>query len=171
MVHSTLPGHLITTKPRLILKELSEHHDSVHAVIRVVPASLRVDEELAATILTLRPTLARHACKQRGFSFFGDTLIGTTLPHLVEHVAIDLLVEGESHPRPRSGITTWLDREQGLMEVRLSCDTGGSGDNADDSGGVNDTASTRTVTDAEVTRTAIIQAVTLVNTLLARLAH
>jgi hypothetical protein len=170
MVHSTLPGHLITTKPRLILKELSEHRDSVHAVIRVVPASLRVDERLAQAVLALRPTLAQHACKQRGFSFFGDAIIGTTLPHLVEHVAIDLLVEGESHPRPRSGITTWLDREQGLMEVRLSCDSGGIGGIGDSAVGavppVGDVAASA-ATDAETTRRAIIRAVALVNSLFA----
>jgi hypothetical protein len=145
----------------------------VRAVIRVVPADLRVDEALAAAVLALRPTLARHTCKQRGFGLFGDTLIGTTLPHLVEHVAIDLLVEDERREtrraqaaqagpqasRPRAGTTTWLDRERGVMEVRLSCASDGDT-------GVGDT----NATDAEVTRVAIIRAVTLVNTLLARLS-
>jgi hypothetical protein len=102
----------------------------------------RVDVRLAARILALRPTLAQHACKQRGFGRFGDKIVGSTLPHLVEHVAIDLLVEDGQGPV--AGATTWLDRERGTMTVRLSCKT----------------------TPAEVTYAALNRAVTLVNGLL-----
>jgi hypothetical protein len=142
------------------IEESNSTDISVSVVVRVTPPYLRVDERLAASVLALRPTLAQHVCKQRGLGRFGDKLIGTTLPHLVEHLAIDLLVEEaqESHPpasppHPRAGNTTWLDREQGLMRIRLSCDGAEQGDGA---------------SDAEVTRTAISRAVALVNALLAQ---
>ena len=122
--------------------------NSVSAAVCVIPQNLRVTESLANTVLSLRPTLAEHICKHRGFGYFGDKLIGTTLPHLVEHLAIDLLVEGnqlgtdcdtelaqradettsrasdkspDSPSKALAGMTTWLDREQGRMLIRLSC--------------------------------------------------
>jgi hypothetical protein len=149
------------------LEETSVGESSVSAVVRVTPPNLRVDERLASQALALHPTLAQHTCKQRGFGRFGDKLIGTTLPHLVEHLAIDLLVreDQEAHPpansphspasfdppRPRAGNTTWLDQKQGLMWIRLSHNDAGQGDG-----------------DAEVTCAAISRAVALVNTLLAQ---
>ncbi|MDR2106297.1 MAG: hypothetical protein LBP24_02695 [Coriobacteriales bacterium] len=163
---------------------------SVHATVRVAPPGLRVSPQLAAEVLALRPTLARHTCKQRGFGLFADKLVGTTLPHLVEHLAIDLLVErmqgggttgttgttgtpgtagtastpstisaantpnsdsgSRDTPRaaqPVAGTTTWLDQQQGLMRVRVSC-----------------TANTAEATRA--TRAALCDAVTLLNALI-----
>ena len=103
------------------------------AAVCVLPPDSRVTEELAAAVLALRPTLAEHACKQQGMGLFGDKMVGATLPHLLEHLAIDLLVE-EQQQRVGSntaqlltsrqtiaGATTWLDREQGKMQVRISC--------------------------------------------------
>jgi hypothetical protein len=152
---------------------------SVSAIIRVTPFGLRVDEKLAAAILALHPTLAQHACKQQGFGRFGDKLSGTTLPHLVEHLAIDLLVNATHHPH--AGTTTWLDREQGLMRVRVSRGSvGGDADlspaaNAGAPGVVGAAALAATGTaphpasppthDTEMIRTALRRAVTLLNSL------
>ncbi|HBT94744.1 MAG TPA: hypothetical protein DEB24_00875 [Coriobacteriia bacterium] len=63
------------------------------AAVCVVPSDLRVGEKSAETVLALRPTLSEHACKQSGIGRFADKIVGTTLPHLVEHLTIDLLVE------------------------------------------------------------------------------
>jgi hypothetical protein len=150
---------------------------------------LRVDEALATAALSLRPTLANHTCKQRGFGYFGDKLPGTTLPHLIEHIAIDLLVAeaatgsgaaagsgsaaggaatggreagaGDSALLPIAGhntgpvagsvagTTSWVDRERGIMRVRISCDGGDA-------------------KASSAARTAIIRAVELVNSLFAQ---
>lgn len=124
----------------------------------MTPPHLRVDEKLAEAILARRPTLAQHVCKQRGFGFFGDKLVGTTLPHLVEHVAIDLLVADERQQgiglsRPRAGATTWIDREQGTMKARLSHLDG---------------AHTTAIAAPDDTCTAITRAVAMVNDLFVR---
>jgi hypothetical protein len=81
--------------PVLSLEEICATAGSVSAVLRIEPRETRVDDMLARSVLALRPQLAQHVCKQRGYGRFGDKLIGTTLPHLVEHVAIDLLVADE----------------------------------------------------------------------------
>jgi hypothetical protein len=134
---------------------------SVVTTLRVSPPSLCVDEHFASAMLALRPHLAHHVCKQQGYGHFSDTIVGATLPHLVEHLAIDLLVEeaqsaakdgmtdGRGAPEARAGTTNWLNLNQGLMEVRISL--------------LADTAE-----DATKVRTAIDRAIALVNGLLAQ---
>jgi hypothetical protein len=156
----------------LSLVSLNSTDSSVHAVVRVTPPNLRVDKRIAEVIRAYRPTLAQHTCKQQGFGFFGDKLLGTTLPHLVEHLAIDFLVEderlrGNRPPRPYAGMTTWLSREQGLMKIRLS--HGGDGTVDTGSTGIAETAGIgATIDAAETTCAAITRAIALLNTLLAR---
>jgi len=130
----------------LVLEEFEISGSSVSAAVFVSPKTLRVSAALAAALLAMRPTLAEHTCKQQGFGYFGDKIVGTTLPHLVEHLAIDLLVEENrqktegktepvsdasqaSHqetPQAIAGITRWLDRDQGKMQVKLSCTAQGA---------------------------------------------
>ncbi|MDR3053398.1 MAG: hypothetical protein LBU48_06020 [Coriobacteriales bacterium] len=154
----------------LELLGLETSGSSIKARLRVLPATRRVDATLAAAVLALRPTLAQHSCKQRSIGLFGDKIVGSTLPHLVEHLAIDLLVESCCQPKavpktkrqgikgcdslpaksagllPIAGATRWLDREQGIMQLRVSC----------------------APQSAELTRQAIVRSVELVNSLLER---
>jgi hypothetical protein len=99
---------------------------------------------LARELLALRPTLSEHACKQGGIGRFGDKIVGSTLPHLIEHLTIDLLVEqaladtsmdhnAENSRRattqriaPVSGNTKWLDKDAGIMRVTISSATQGT---------------------------------------------
>jgi len=122
----------------LFLEEFEISGNSVSAAVCVLPQNLRVSDGLAKTILALRPTLAEHTCKHLGFGYFGDRLVGTTLPHLVEHLAIDYLVEENRRKacdgfvpdgdasQAIAGITRWLDRDLGRMQVRISCTTQGA---------------------------------------------
>jgi hypothetical protein len=137
-----MPGE---TSPSLLLEALELGDSSLRATLRVAPPHLRVSGQLAAAVLACRPTLAQHTCKQQGIGRFADKLVGTSLPHLAEHVAIDLLVE-ESPSCPQAGTTTWLNREQGRMMVRLSC----------------------TSATAPSTHAALLRAIALINTLLAQ---
>jgi hypothetical protein len=180
-ISSDLVDNTISAKaqvpPALFLEGMQVNAGSVSAVIRIASHNQQVDERLAAAILALHPHLVEHVCKQRGYGRFGDKLVGATLPHLVEHVAIDLLVadeqrqtlvagaqrqtqrqpskpeERQQHARgARAGTTTWLDRKQGTMRVRVSRLT----DTAD------------TAEDANRVCAAITRAIALVNSLLAR---
>jgi hypothetical protein len=74
-------------------------------------------------MLAERPSLAEHACHASGVHRFGAVIVGTTLPHLLEHLTIDLLVE--AHPGIQfAGTTSWLDDEAGTMLVRVSAIAG-----------------------------------------------
>lgn len=133
-----------SSKKILSLTDTIISGDSVSVAVCVTPPSLRIDRKLAVTVLALRPLLAQHLCKQQGFGRFGDKLLGTTLPHLVEHLTIDYLVEETAGRLPIAGTTNWLDKDSGLMRVRISC----------------------TPESADMTAAAIIRAVTQVNSLL-----
>jgi len=106
----------------LAIEEFSYSGNSVSAAVCISPPNLIVNDKLASTILALRPTLREHVCKQKGFGTFGDKIVNTSLPHLVEHLAIDLLVqELEPLPAPIAGATRWLNRAQGQAQIRISC--------------------------------------------------
>jgi hypothetical protein len=69
----------------------------------------------------MRPNLARHACVNTVGRTFGDVIDDTPLPHLLEHVVIDMLVEScaETHAT-HVGTSVWLDEPTGLASVQVS---------------------------------------------------
>jgi len=90
--------------------------------VAIYGAQPTVTQEVAELLLQQRPSLALHACKP---GTFGEHLPGALLPHALEHLAIDLLVErspGESF----AGNTCWFEREEQIMRVRISLPKDGS---------------------------------------------
>lgn len=71
---------------------------------------LHVTEEQAARILWLMPNLANHVCVNdtEGESL-GPELVGTELPHLFEHIIIELQGKAASGSAVFTGHTSWLD--------------------------------------------------------------
>jgi hypothetical protein len=53
---------------------------------------------------------------------FAEKIVGALLPHLVEHLAIELLVQadGPEIQRPYAGNTVWLSQNDSTMRVRVS---------------------------------------------------
>jgi hypothetical protein len=91
--------------------------------MRINTTQQAVTPELAEALLLERPLLVEHACHSGGVERFGERIVGALIPHAVEHVAIDLLVERFAGTGPVSGATRWLDRSLVLAEVCVSCDT------------------------------------------------
>ena len=89
--------------------------------LRVARGSELASPQLVSAVEAARPTLREHVCTA------DDTGNPVTLPHLIEHVAIDLLVErrGEG-AEPVAGYTKWLDKRAGLARVTLSSDDDGA---------------------------------------------
>lgn len=52
--------------------------------------ALHVDERTAARVLRELPNLSRHVCVNGRGETFGEEIVGTELPHLLEHVIIEL---------------------------------------------------------------------------------
>lgn len=101
----------------LVLLDKRRRLDAEDFKLEVSSVLLEVSPELSEIASSDRPTLLEHACTD-------DRVPGeVTVPHLVEHLAIDLLVE-----RQRAfgggvvfaGYTLWLDKRAGLAKVTLS---------------------------------------------------
>ena len=93
---------------------------------------------IAARAVEALPTLPDHACVNERGNTFGDVIASTPIPHLVEHMVVDLQVraeEGEqlcgspkgTPPRPawRSartyvGTSEWIDEALGTARVEVS---------------------------------------------------
>ena len=95
--------------------------------------SLHVTEAQARRVLELLPNLEHHVCVNgKGDGTFGEELVGTELPHLLEHVIIELQGQKMGGARRRvkpafTGHTSWLEElsatvPQGyaLMRVTVS---------------------------------------------------
>lgn len=67
------------------------------------------------------PHLLSHSCVNNEGETFGAVADHTDLPHLMEHVAIDLQTRRCPDPsRILCGVTRWEDRERGIACIRLN---------------------------------------------------
>ena len=93
--------------------------------VQLSPACPRVSSPLLiSALLQAHPQLAEHACKNERGTTFGAVMNRTPLIHVLEHVAIDCMVQNESAKTTSSdtlfvGNSRWLDPVQGLGRVEL----------------------------------------------------
>lgn len=76
--------------------------------------SLHVTQLQAQRALDLFPNLARHVCvNEREDGRFGAEIVGTELPHLLEHLVIELQAQADRQaglpPRSYTGHTSWFE--------------------------------------------------------------
>ena len=97
--------------------------------------------QLMSRVLAEVPTLARHACVNERGTTFAAVMDCTPLPHLLEHLVVDLQVRAESgqlftlpgaaaeappsmagatHNRPIVGTSEWLDEAAGIARIDVS---------------------------------------------------
>ena len=93
--------------------------------VQLSPACPRISSPLLiSALLQAHPQLAEHACKNERGTTFGAVMNRTPLIHVLEHVAIDCMVQKESAKTTSSdtlfvGNSRWLDPVQGLGRVEL----------------------------------------------------
>lgn len=67
------------------------------------------------------PTLMQHACVNEKGPYFGSVMNCTPLPHLLEHLVIDLQTRrSESDFATFVGTTEWIDETAGKARVEVS---------------------------------------------------
>ena len=114
-----------------------------HLVYRVAfGAAPRVTSpRLVSRVLAVVPTLAQHACVNERGATFAAVMDCTPLPHLLEHLVVDLQVRAESgqwftlpgaaaeappsmagatHDHPIVGTSEWLDEAAGIARIDVS---------------------------------------------------
>ena len=89
----------------------------VECVIYLCKPDLRLTPVQITTLLQTHPRLVEHACRQQGVGRFGDKIQAASLPHIVEHLTIDMIVA--SFGFQVAGNTTWQDRPKGLAKIML----------------------------------------------------
>ena len=94
--------------------------------VQLSPACPRLSSPaFVNALLQTHPHLPAHACKNECGTTFGAVMNQTPLIHVLEHVAIDCMVQSESSESASSnalfvGNSRWLDPAQGLGRVELS---------------------------------------------------
>lgn len=108
--------------PRLLLESLRVQRDRVVAAVRVGdPDSAMTTPQLARQLVRIRPDLPIHSCVNGRGPTFGAVIEHTPLPHVLEHVVIDLQTASCADPdRVFTGVTRWIDRRAGKAQVEVS---------------------------------------------------
>lgn len=97
--------------------------------VEFAPGAARVTSRaLAQRVLGEFPNLPRHACVNERGRTFGDVMACTPMPHLLEHMIVDLQVremaDRASTPAagdaPIVGCSEWLDESAGLARIDVS---------------------------------------------------
>lgn len=97
--------------------------------------------QLMSRVLAVVPTLTQHACVNERGTTFAAVMDCTPLPHLLEHLVVDLQVRAESgqwntlpgvapeappsmagatRERPIVGTSEWLDEPAGIARIDVS---------------------------------------------------
>lgn len=90
--------------------------------VRLAPGAPRwTTPDLVRRVLRDFPDLVRHACVNGEGDVFGAVIDRTPLPHLLEHLVIDLQIRASSDDAALfAGTTEWLDEEIGTARVQVS---------------------------------------------------
>ena len=97
----------------------------IEANVLVASAFRYTTPAIARRICEKFPRLPRHTCVNDAGPTFGAVIDHTPLPHLLEHLVIDLQVANEkcdtlSECFTYVGTTQWLDEEAGLARVEVN---------------------------------------------------
>ncbi len=125
----------------LSVDKLTVYADRIVALVSVDVKKAYTTPELAKQALEQRPSLAHHTCINEKGPTFAAVVEHTPLPHLFEHVIVDILSQesmdyaesgetasvfpkDESVENPSSGLVVgtseWLDRKVGTARVEVS---------------------------------------------------
>ena len=90
--------------------------------VRIADGRFRmVRPQLVRAALDEFPSLPHHTCVNEVGPTFAAVMDSTSVPHLVEHIAIDLQTRASDNPGASFvGTTEWLDETAGLARIELS---------------------------------------------------
>lgn len=110
-------------RPLVHIIRLHVKRDRIVAQVRVDPARVFSTVDMAHRLIERFPDLPRHACVNPQGNLFGDVIAHTALPHVLEHLVIELQVRAHAQTEPSrvfTGISRWTDGAQGLAQISVS---------------------------------------------------
>ena len=113
---------------KIALERLSVLPDRIEAEVRVLdPAYRTTSPELIAQVLVQFPTIPFHTCRNEVGSTFSAVMENTSLPHLLEHLVIDLQTCAAAQAAAALpddfafvGTSEWTDEAQGRARVEVN---------------------------------------------------
>ncbi|MEG0503267.1 MAG: hypothetical protein RR547_01350 [Raoultibacter sp.] len=107
--------------PPLRIESLTVQPGRIVCEVVVAMEHCYTTPRIAETILADHPSLARHACVNDIGPTFGSVINQTSLPHLLEHLVIDLQVRSEGkEDETLVGTSEWTDKQAGRATVTVS---------------------------------------------------
>lgn len=108
-------------QPALVLDKVKVTADRIVAQVRVTdPRFADTDAGIARRARAFFPHLPEHACVNDEGTRFGAVMDHTDLPHLLEHLVIDLQVQRSDTDKAFTGVTRWTDRAAGVATIEMS---------------------------------------------------
>lgn len=94
----------------IVIRHVRVRRGALDLEVAAAVDTLHVTGEQADRVLGLLPNLAHHVCVNGfGDGSFGEELVGTELPHLLEHIIIELQGQASNTARHFTGHTSWLE--------------------------------------------------------------
>jgi hypothetical protein len=106
----------------LKLGNITIKQNSVCAQVHILGEQRALTPTQAHVLLEQMPSLANHACKSHGYTTFGERIVGALLPHVLEHVTIDLLAQRHPGVGAIAGNSVRLNNTSMLVRISRSDD-------------------------------------------------
>lgn len=108
--------------PGLAIQKIVVRQDRVICDVVMGPGYQHyTDRELLNKILPSLPSLVEHSCKNSKGTNFASVMNHTSIPHLLEHMVIDLQSQSCSDKtKTFVGTTKWTDERRGTATIEVS---------------------------------------------------
>lgn len=108
------------------IESITVKNDRIVCVVCVEKSyAAYTDKELMDRVLSQFPRLGEHTCKNAVGNTFASVMYNTSIPHLFEHLVIDIQVRDSAQSsKTFVGTTEWLDemKQQAQVEVSFTDD-------------------------------------------------
>ncbi len=105
----------------LVIERITVKADRVEALVRVSPDGAWSTAQRAQRILQAFPSLADHTCVNAEGPAFASVIDHTSIPHVLEHLVIQLMCERSDDPAASFvGTTQWVAQSNGSACVKVS---------------------------------------------------
>ncbi len=113
-------------KAKIKIESVVVKKDRIVAIVKTDAAGAYTTPEIAARVSADFPDVPRHACLNARGPTFGHVMKNTSLPHLLEHLIIDIqaseYTENEREAKQKAcapllvGTTKWIDKQAGTKQ-------------------------------------------------------